>query len=229
MFASTSPVARALRLVTSTVVFGAVLFLAAGTLAWPAAWGYLAIITAVMAVYLTIIVRIHLDLFEERHRPPADAKRWDKPFVVIVGMIGPVVLILLSGLDRRFQWSPPSAAWAQVGGLVLVAAGGSLTNYAVATNRFFSAIVRIQHDRGHYVIDSGPYRFIRHPGYAGSMIYMIGMTIALSSRVALLAAIVLSLVLAVRTVLEDRTLQAELAGYAEYARKMRSRLVPGLW
>jgi protein-S-isoprenylcysteine O-methyltransferase Ste14 len=229
MPASTSPVARALRLVISTAVFGAVLFFAAGTVAWPAAWGYLAVITAVMAVYSTIIVRLHPALIEERHHPPADAKKWDKPFVVIVGMIGPVVLIVLSGLDRRLHWSPPTSAWIQVLGLVLIAAGGSLTNYAVATNKFFSALVRIQHDRGHYVIDTGPYRFVRHPGYAGSIVYMIGMAFALSSRVALLVAIVLSLVLAVRTTLEDRTLQAELDGYAQYARKVRFRLVPGLW
>jgi len=82
MPASTSPVARALRLVISTVVFGAVLFLAAGTLAWPAAWAYLAIIALTMGVYGTIVAKVHPDLIEERHHPPADAKKWDKPFVV---------------------------------------------------------------------------------------------------------------------------------------------------
>jgi len=226
---ATSPASRALRLVIATVVFSAVLFLTAGTLAWPAAWCYLAIITAVMAVYGSIIVRIHPDLIEERHHPPADAKKWDKPFVAIVGVAGPVALIVLSGLDRRWHWSPPAAAWVQIAGLIMVAAGGALSNYAVAVNKFFSALVRIQHDRGHYVIDTGPYRFVRHPSYVGSMVYMIGMAVALSSRVALLAAIVVSLVLAVRTALEDRTLQAELDGYTEYARRVRFRLVPGLW
>jgi protein-S-isoprenylcysteine O-methyltransferase Ste14 len=218
-----------IRLATGTVVFSAVLFLAAGTLAWPAAWGYLAIITTVLAAYSTIIVRIHPDLIEERQHPPRDAKKWDKPFVAIVGVVGPVVLIVLCGLDRRWHWSPPAPAWVQIAGLILVAAGGSLSNYAVAANKFFSALVRIQRDRGHYVIDTGPYRFVRHPSYAGSIMYMIGMTTALSSRVALLAAIVVSLVLAVRTSFEDRTLQAELDGYAQYARKVRFRLVPGLW
>jgi len=229
MSGSTSPVARALRLIVSTVVFGAVLFLAAGTVAWPAAWGYLAVITAVMAGYGTIIVRIHPDLIEERYRPPADAKKWDKPFVVIVGVVGPVVLIVLSGFDRRYQWSPPTPPWVQVLGLVAGAAGGLFTNYAVAANRFFSALVRIQHDRGHHVIDTGPYRFVRHPGYAGSIVYMIGMAVALGSRAAIATTIVIALVLVLRTALEDRTLQAELDGYAQYARKVRFRLVPGLW
>ena len=229
MPASTRDVAGAIRLVISTTIFGAILFLVAGTVAWPAAWAFLAIITAVIAVYSAIIVRLHPDLIEERRHPPADAKKWDKPLVAIVGVVGPTALILLAGLDRRFHWSPPTPAWAQVAGLVLVAAGGSLSNYAVAANRFFSALVRIQHDRGHLVVDTGPYRFVRHPSYAGSVIYMIGMSIALGSRAALVAAIVVSLVLAVRTTLEDRTLQAELDGYAEYARRVRFRLVPGLW
>ena len=229
MPASTTAVAGVIRLVIGTVVFSTMLFLAAGTVAWPAAWAFLAIITAVMVVYGIIIVRMHPDLIEERHHPPAGAKKWDKPLVVIIGVIGPVALLLLAGLDRRFHWSPPATAAAQIAGLVLVAAGGSLSNYAVAANRFFSALVRIQHDRGHHVVDTGPYRYVRHPSYAGSMMYMIGMSVALSSRAALLAAIVISLVLAVRTSLEDRTLQAELAGYAQYARRVRFRLVPGLW
>jgi protein-S-isoprenylcysteine O-methyltransferase Ste14 len=182
-----------------------------------------------MIVYAIIIVRLHPELIDERRNPPADAKGWDRPFIVVVGIIGPVMLLLLSGLDRRFHWSPPSPAWVQVSGILAVAAGGMLSNYAVAANGFFSSVVRIQRDRGHHVIDAGPYRYIRHPGYAGSMIYMVGMTFALGSRVALGAAFVLCLVLAVRTALEDRTLHAELDGYADYAGRVRFRLVPGVW
>jgi protein-S-isoprenylcysteine O-methyltransferase Ste14 len=229
MSASISLMSFAARLVTVTAVSGAMLFLAAGTLAWPAAWAYLVIITSVMGVYSAIIARMHPHLIEERHHPPADAKQWDKVFVAIVGAAGPVALILLAGLDRRFHWSPPTPAWVEVAGLLLVAAGGMLSNYAVASNRFFSALVRIQRDRGHVVVDAGPYRFVRHPSYIGSMVYMIGVAIALGSHAALLAAIVLIAVLAGRTALEDRTLQAELDGYAEYASRVRFRLVPGLW
>ena len=226
---STSPVAEALRLVTSTVVLGAVLFLAAGTTAWPEAWGYLAVITVVLGVYSLVVLPMHPELVDERRHPPADAKRWDKPFAVIVGIAGPVALILLSGFDRRYRWSPPTPPWVEILGLVVGAAGGLFTNYAVAANRFFSALVRIQHDRGHHVIDTGPYRFVRHPGYAGSIVYMIGMAVALGSRAAIATTIVIALVLVLRTALEDRTLQAELDGYAQYARNVRFRLVPGLW
>ena len=229
MPAPISPTAGVIRLVAGTGAFAALLFLAAGTAAWPAAWAYLATITAVMIVYGVIVVRLHPDLIEERRHPPADAKQWDKPFVVIVGMAGPVALLLLAGLDHRFRWSPPTSSRAQAAGLLAVAAGGMLSNWAVAANRFFSAVVRVQRDRGHEVVNSGPYRYVRHPSYAGSIIYMLGMTFVLGSRIALAAAAVLSLVLALRTALEDRTLQAELDGYADYARRVRFRLVPGVW
>jgi protein-S-isoprenylcysteine O-methyltransferase Ste14 len=221
--------AGAVRLIVGTAAFAALLFAAAGSAAWPAAWAYLVTITAVMIVYGVIITRLHPELIDERRNPPADAKSWDRPFVVIVGMVGPVVFLLLAGLDHRFRWSAPTPAWAQAAGILAVAAGGMLTNYAVAANRFFSSVVRIQRDRGHQVIDAGPYRYIRHPGYAGSMVNMVGVSFALGSRVALAAAVVFCLVLAVRTTLEDRTLRAELDGYAEYTKKVRFRLVPGVW
>jgi protein-S-isoprenylcysteine O-methyltransferase Ste14 len=229
MPASISPLAGAIRLVLGTAAFAALLFVTAGTASWPAAWAYLVIITAVMVVYGLIIVRLHPELIEERRNPPADAKQWDRFFLVVVGMAGPVVLLLLSGLDRRFGWTAPSPLWIEAAGLLLVAAGGMMSNWAVAANRFFSSLVRIQRDRGHRVVDTGPYRYVRHPAYAGSMIYMIGVTLALNSRAALVAAVVLCFVLAVRTALEDRTLHAELDGYADYARRVRYRLVPGVW
>jgi protein-S-isoprenylcysteine O-methyltransferase Ste14 len=229
MPASISPVAGAVRLVGGTAAFSALLFGAAGTAAWPAAWAYLAIITAVLTAYAVIIVRLHPDLIQERLRPPADAKRWDRPLAAIVAVVAPIMLLLLCGLDHRFRWSGPTPAWAQTAGLFAVAAGGALSNWAVAANRFFSGLVRIQRDRGHRVVEAGPYRYVRHPGYAGSMVYMAGMTFALGSRVALAATAVFCLVLAVRTELEDRTLRAELDGYATYARRVRFRILPGVW
>ncbi|MGE5357749.1 MAG: methyltransferase family protein [Bacteroidales bacterium] len=221
--------ASVVRFVIATIVFAAILFLCAGTLAWPAAWVYLAVISAVLVEYSAIVVRLHPDLIVERRRPPADAKSWDKPLVAIVAGAGPLALLIVSGLDRRFGWTHPMSGWVNAAGLVLVAAGGALGNYAVAANRFFSALVRIQRDRGHHVVDTGPYRVVRHPGYVGSILHMFGTGLALGSlRAAAIAALV-SLVLVVRTSLEDRTLHAELEGYAEYAARVRYRLVPGLW
>jgi protein-S-isoprenylcysteine O-methyltransferase Ste14 len=226
---SINPAAGAIRLVVGTVAFAALLFAAAGTAAWPAGWLYLAIITAVMAAYAVIMVRLHPDLITERLHPPADAKAWDKPLAATVGLAGPVLLLVLCGLDHRFRWSAPGPAWLQGAGFVALAAGGAWTNWAVAANGFFSGLVRIQRDRGHHVVDTGPYRYVRHPGYAGSMSYMLGLTFALDSRVALAAAVLLCGVLSVRTALEDRTLLEELEGYADYARRVRFRLIPGIW
>ena len=115
MPAPVSPVAGAIRLAAGTVAFSALLFLSAGTTRWPAAWAFLTIITAVMVAYAAIVARLHPDLIEERLHPPADAKRWDKPLAAIVAVVGPIVLLLLCGLDRRLAWSGPAPGWAEVG------------------------------------------------------------------------------------------------------------------
>jgi protein-S-isoprenylcysteine O-methyltransferase Ste14 len=217
------------RLVAATLLFGALLFLLAGTVAWPAAWAYLAINVAILVVYSVILLRLHPDLIDERNKPPVDAKKWDKPLVAVVGAIGPLMLLVACGLDRRFHWSGPVSAAVKAVGLVLLAAGGALSNYAVAHNRFFSAVVRIQHDRGHRVIDTGPYQVLRHPGYVGSILHMTGTALALGSWWALLVSGGVSAVLAVRTAREDRTLRDELPGYVDYAAHVRYRLVPWVW
>jgi protein-S-isoprenylcysteine O-methyltransferase Ste14 len=223
------PAAMAVRLAIATAGFGAILFATAGTLAWPAAWAYLAIMTTALLAYTAVVVRLHPDLIEERRRPPADAKSWDRPLVAIIAGIGPVVFIVLAGLDHRFGWTPPMSAWITVAGLLLVAAGGALTAWAVGANPFFSALVRIQRDRGHAVVERGPYRVVRHPAYIASVVHMAGSGLALGSGAALAANAALTLLVVWRTALEDRTLRSELDGYADYARRVRFRLVPGVW
>jgi protein-S-isoprenylcysteine O-methyltransferase Ste14 len=217
------------RFILSFLIFGILLFGTAGTLAWPAAWAYLGISFAVLTTYSVIVLRVHPDLVAERTKPPADAKRWDRPFVAVIAGVGPVAVIILAGLDRRLGWSQAMPTWLQLAGFLAMAAGGALSNYAVASNRFFSALVRIQSDRGHHVVDSGPYRFVRHPGYVGSLLHMTGAGFALGSWVVVPVALVLNAVLVVRTALEDRTLRRELPGYDEYAGRVRYRLVPGVY
>ncbi len=217
-----------IRLALTTVAYGLMLFACAGTFAWPAAWAYLGLMTVMLAGYMVILGR-HPDLVAERRRPPADAKRWDKPLVAVIGGVGPLALLLACGFDRRFHWSPQmSAAW-NAAGLLLIGLGGALSNRAVAANRFFSAIIRIQRDRGHHVVDTGPYRLVRHPGYLASIVHMPGVALALGSLWALTIAAAIGVVVVVRTALEDRTLRAELEGYAEYAGRVRYRLLPGVW
>jgi len=108
-------------------------------------------------------------------------------------------------------------------------AGYLLSSHALIENRFFSGVVRIQPERGHYVVSGGPYRWMRHPGYAGALLAYLATPVFLDSWWAGVPAIALAGALVVRTHLEDRTLQDELPGYRDYARRVRSRLVPGVW
>jgi protein-S-isoprenylcysteine O-methyltransferase Ste14 len=222
-------ITRAVRFVVSTIVFFGLLFLTAGTVRWPAAWAYAALVSATLLAYTAILLRLHPDLIDERTKPPADAKKWDKPFVFVLGGVGTFGQLLVCGFDHRFSWSPPMPGWLIITGLLLMAAGGILTNWAVASNRFFSAFVRIQRDRGHRVVDSGPYSVVRHPGYVGSILHMFGTGLALSSWWAVGIAALLTLGTVWRIVLEDRTLQAELEGYSAYAGRVRFRLLSGIW
>jgi protein-S-isoprenylcysteine O-methyltransferase Ste14 len=217
------------RLVVSMLVFGAVLFLLAGTMAWPAGWAYLAVNVVILAAYSVILIRLHPDLVDERKTPPADAKAWDKPYVALVGALGPFLLVATCGLDHRMRWSAAVPDPLVIVGFVLMAGGGAFTNYAVAHNRFFSAIVRIQRDRGHRVVDTGPYEILRHPGYVGSILHMAGTSLALGSWWALVVAGFLSAVITVRTAREDLTLREELEGYEDYVAHVRYRLFPWVW
>jgi protein-S-isoprenylcysteine O-methyltransferase Ste14 len=211
------------------VAFGALLFVLAGTVSWPAGWVYLALNLAILAAYTVIVWRVHPELVDERRKPPADAKPWDKPFVAVVAGLGPIALVATCGLDRRFGWSAQMPGPLGAAGFLLMAGGGALSNWAVFHNRFFSAVVRIQRDRGHRVVDAGPYGVLRHPGYVGSILHMTGSSLLLGSWWALLVAFVLSVVIAARTGREDRTLRAELDGYEDYAAHVRYRLVPWVW
>ncbi len=146
-----------------------------------------------------------------------------------MALFGPLAVWIVAGLDERFGWSAPFAPWVQVVALVAVALSYLLGNWAMVANRYFSSVVRIQEDRGHTVVSGGPYRFVRHPAYTGSLFGTLAMAIALGSWWALIPAGVDAVGLIVRTGLEDRTLQAELPGYANYARQTRYRLFPGIW
>ncbi|GGO86252.1 hypothetical protein GCM10011348_36680 [Marinobacterium nitratireducens] len=138
-------------------------------------------------------------------------------------------VVIVAGLDHRYRWSPEFELWLVVVGFVLIAFGYAFAAWALAENRFFSSVVRIQTDRGHAVCDSGPYRFVRHPGYAGNILALFGIVLALGSVWTLIPAAVATIIGVIRTALEDRTLQLELPGYRDYARRVRYRLIPGIY
>ncbi|MCJ7533093.1 MAG: isoprenylcysteine carboxylmethyltransferase family protein [Anaerolineales bacterium] len=138
-------------------------------------------------------------------------------------------LPLVAGLDVRFGWArEPSVAWHVVGAVAL-AVGLGFTSWAMIANAYFSTAVRIQSDRGHTVCRSGPYRFVRHPGYVGFILQSLSVPFLLGSLWALVPGITAAVLMGIRTSLEDRTLQTELPGYQDYVQEVRHRLVPGIW
>ena len=226
-----SPDTRAvLRFALLLLVFPVLLFLPAGTLNWPMGWTFVAVLLGGTLVSRVIVLRFHPSLAEERGRfgRKEGVAPWDRVLMPVVAMVGTVAQMIVAGLDHRFGWSvvPPWLPWASLGVLALSVA---VTTWAMAANRFFSAVVRIQTDRGHQVVDRGPYALVRHPAYAAGLPVQPAMVLALGSLWGLIPAGLTLIVMVVRTALEDRMLRAHLPGYEEYARRVRYRLIPGIW
>jgi len=195
---------------------------------WWNAWAYLGLYLVYLALNAVILLGKHKELVEERSQVGEGAKGWDK---VIGGIsaFGGLLILILAGLDERFGWAGSIPLWVQVAAFVLLGLSYPLFTWAMVSNKFFSTIVRIQKDRGHTVQTSGPYRFVRHPGYASLLVSYITIPIALGSLWACIPMVMLVINLFIRTALEDGTLQNELDGYKEYAGRVRYRLIPGLW
>jgi protein-S-isoprenylcysteine O-methyltransferase Ste14 len=157
------------------------------------------------------------------------AKAWDKVLAPLMALSLVFPLVIVAGLDHRFGWTPVFPLWITAIGLILIALGYGFSVWALIENRYFSGVVRIQSDRGHAVCDSGLYQFVRHPGYAGNVLALLGIVLALSSMWAIIPAAIALIFTVLRTALEDRTLQEELPGYQDYARRVRYRLIPGIY
>lgn len=209
-----------------TLIFIAILFISAGSFTW--LWGW-AVAAIMLAGNVLGVVLIDPGLMEERVGIKSGTKRWDIPLATIMGRLGPLATLIVAGLDFRFGWSMALPEAYSIIGLLFMVLSYVPTLWAMRENRFFSGVVRIQTERGHHVVATGPYHFVRHPGYLGSIIYMLALPFALTSLWALIPAVIANIFAIVRTVLEDATLRQELQGYAEYAKHVRYRLLPGIW
>lgn len=223
-----SGINRIIQVFVTVLVMGAVLFLSAGRLDWAAAWVFLGLYVLAILTLGVWAMRKNPDVINERGRIAKNTKAWDKVLMTIYTLML-LVLLVVAGLDAgRFGWSAMLVA-VQVIGFVGSGLAVALTYWAMSTNPFLSTMVRIQDDRGHRVVTSGPYRYVRHPMYAGTLVLWPCIPLALGSWWALIPGAVIAVIFVIRTALEDRTLQAELPGYAEYARHVRYRLLPGVW
>lgn len=208
-----------------------ILFVAAGRLDWWQGWVY-----AILTIALSLISRYILfvknpELIAERARftQSEGIKDWDKRIVIWIAIVAPLAFMIVAGLDKRYSWSSEAALPVQIGALVVFLLGYALATWAMAVNAFFSSVVRIQTERGHAVVTGGPYRFVRHPGYSGGLVSWLASPIVLGSFWSLIPVGMVVVLYIIRTALEDRTLQAELPGYKDYAGRVRYRLIPGVW
>ncbi len=215
--------------ITATLaVEAALLFGGAGRLNWPWAWAYLGISLATVLIIGSIMLRTSPETIAERGRPKG-MQGWDKVVSGVGGLALYLALPLVAGLDARFGWSPALSMLWHVAGAVGLMAGFGLPAWAMISNAYFSTVVRIQSERGHTVCRSGPYRYVRHPGYVGFIFQALGIPLLLGSSWALVPGIMGLLLMVIRTALEDRMLHAELPGYRDYAQEVRYRLIPGIW
>ena len=213
-----------------TLIFGASLFISSGQLGWAMAWAYLVVFVAGQAIVGLILVPGNPELAAERAQFKRDAPyNWDRPLTGIVSLFGPLATLIVAGLDVRFRGASQISFTLQLVAMAVVVMGSLLGAWAMAANRYFYGFVRIETERGHTVATGGPYRMVRHPGYAGGVLCDLAAPLMLGSLWALIPAGLTTCAIILRTALEDRTLRAELDGYEEYARQVRYRLLPGIW
>jgi len=226
-----SSLALWIRLIITYLLIPLVLLVCGWDLGWWQAWVFSLLIFAAGIGGRIWAERRHPGLTAERQSGESiqGAKTWDKVLAPLMAISLSFPLVITAGLDHRYGWSPAFSLWLNIIGFILIAVGYAFGVWAFIENRFFSSVVRIQTDRGHVVCDTGPYRIMRHPGYAGNILPLLGIVLALGSVWTVIPAVVALIIAIVRTALEDRILQEELPGYREYAQRVRYRLLPGIY
>lgn len=221
---------RALAAAESAVLFaalGALLFGAAGTVDWPGAWAWLAIVCVASAVALTVL---DVDLIKERITAPTRRRlrTWDAAWASVLAAFGLGWFVLMALDAVRFRWLV-LPGWTQAAGAVVLVGSHTVGLLALVAHPYASPVVAVQSDRDHSVVSTGAYAIVRHPMYAGVLWFFPGTAMLLGSGYGLALSPLMIALVVVRTALEDRMLQAELPGYREYAREVRYRLIPGIW
>jgi len=216
--------------VTGLAIMLVLLFVPAGTLAWPAGWVFLVEFGLASALITRWLRRHNPALLEERMKPliQREQKPWDRGLMAAFLFLWCAWFVVMSLDAVRFGWSHVPL-WLQALGAVAVAVAMYVVHLIMRTNNFAVPVVRIQAERGHRVVSDGPYAIVRHPMYGGTLLLLVGIPLLLGSWWGLALAPVIILLFAIRAVMEERTLMAELPGYADYAARVRYRLIPKVW
>jgi protein-S-isoprenylcysteine O-methyltransferase Ste14 len=219
------------RFVLMVTLMALLLFASAGTIHWWEAWLYMAISFVLLVGGRILLFINNPDTAKERINAGGkeDTKSWDKILSPLVALVLPGLAWVTAGLNKRFGLSLQLPLWVQILALALHFLFGVISTWAMLKNRFFSSHVRIQKDRGQTVVADGPYGWVRHPGYAGGILSWLMLPFFFNSWWMAIPIAAIGAVHIVRTALEDRTLQKELPGYAEYAQEVKYRLLPGIW
>lgn len=218
-------VRRLLQVSMTILITAAALFVLSGKIDWIYAWVY--IIASISVIIVNAFI-LKPDLISERGRKKENVEKWDKIITVFISIVW-LALYVIPGLDKRFGWSGEMPLWIHIAGLIIFISGNAFVTWSMVSNTYFSTAVRIQYDRDHSVANSGPYGYIRHPGYLGIILYNISTPLILGSMWAFLPAGILSLLFILRTVMEDSTLKTKLEGYRQYADEVKFRLIPFVW
>ncbi len=216
-----------LRAFMAPILMVVLLFFVAGRWDYWQGWVY-SILNMIILLLMGTLFTKSSELVEERLNPKGGMKGWDKFYFAVTTPMY-IIALILGGLDARFGWTtnmPLAVYWL---GVLVYLLGQAIFLWARYTNDYFSSVVRIQTDRGQTVCKDGPYRYVRHPGYVGGFLFTVTVGLLLGSWWASIPQVIAGVMLIWRTAREDKTLQAELPGYVEFAAQTRFRLIPGIW
>ena len=216
---------RIVQLPAAWVFIALLLFISAGTIKWPFAWLFMALLVSVDLIGLPFVP---LEVLAERGSKKENVENWDKVLgkLIVLSMLS---IFLIAGLDYRWNWSQGIDSRLHLASIAVFILGCALEIWAMRVNLFFSDVVRIQFDREHKVCSSGPYKYVRHPGYLGMIVYYLATPLLLGSWWAMIPALMTMTLFVIRTKLEDETLLKKLPGYEEYALQTKYRLIPWVW
>jgi protein-S-isoprenylcysteine O-methyltransferase Ste14 len=217
-----------LRILLAFAIWGALLFGSAGTVSWPRAWIHLALWAGTFLLNLLVLLRVNLSVL--RVRMEREKPRWTPDTAILLLLLVPTLALpVVAGLDAvRHGWTSLGSPWVPFG-IVLHLLGNALVLWTMAVNPYLARTMRIQEERGHEVITTGPYAFVRHPMYVGGLGLMAAIPLVLGSLWSFAPLGAIAVLLLVRTALEDAALKRNLPGYVEYAARTRYRLLPGVW